>query len=165
MYTVKQAQLIMGSLPLADVTIYYVDVRAFGKGFEEFYQQTKAMGTNFVKGKVANVSAGDDGNLIVRYENIAGDGRVVEAEHDLVVLSVGMLPNQDALGLFPDGQLEPDAYHYVREIDEDHSPARTTIDGVFAAGSTTAVMDIPDTILHSAAAAARAGAYVERVRT
>jgi len=165
MYTVKQAQLIMGAVPLADVTIYYIDVRAFGKGFEEFYQQTKAMGTNFVKGKVANVSAGDDGNLIVRYENIAGDGRVVEAEHDLVVLSVGMLPNQDALGLFPDGQLEPDAYHYVREIDEDHSPARTTIDGVFAAGSTTAVMDIPDTILHSAAAAALAGAYVERVRT
>ncbi len=165
MYTVKQAQLIMGSVPLADVTIYYIDVRAFGKGFEEFYQQTKAMGTYFVKGKVADVSGGDDGNLIVRYENIAGDGRVVEAEHDLVVLSVGMLPNQDALGLFSDGRLESDAYNYVREIDEDLSPAQTTIDGVFAAGSTTAVMDIPDTILHSAAAAALAGAYVERVRT
>ncbi|MEA3503122.1 MAG: FAD-dependent oxidoreductase, partial [Actinomycetota bacterium] len=165
MYTVKQAQLIMGAVPLADVTIYYIDVRAFGKGFEEFYQQTKAMGTYFVKGKVADVRGADDGNLIVRYENIAGDGRVVEAEHDLVVLSVGMLPNQDALGLFSNGQLEGDPYNYVREIDEDLSPARTTIDGVFAAGSTTAVMDIPDTILHSAAAAALAGAYVERIRT
>lgn len=165
MYTVKQAQLIMGAVPLADVTIYYIDVRAFGKGFEEFYQQTKAMGTNFVKGKVANVGGADNGNLVVRYEDIAGDGHVVEAEHDLVVLSVGMLPNQDALGLFSDGQLKPDAHDFVWEIDEDHSPARTSIPGVFAAGSASAVMDIPDTILHSAAAAALAGAYVEGVRT
>jgi heterodisulfide reductase subunit A len=165
MYTVKQAQLIMGALPLADVTIYYMDVRAFGKGFEEFYQQTKAMGTSFVKGRVAEVCGADDGNLIVRYENIAGDGRVDEAEHDLVVLSVGMLPNQDALGLFSSGALDIDAHNFVREIDEDHSPGRTSIDGVFAAGSAAAVMDIPDTILHSGAAAALAGAYVERGRT
>jgi heterodisulfide reductase subunit A len=164
MYTVKQAQLIMGALPLADVTIYYIDVRAFGKGFEEFYQQTKAMGTYFVKGKVADVRGASNGNLIVRYENIAGDGQVVEAEHDLVVLSVGMLPNQDALGLFSHDRLEADAHHFVREVDEDHSPARTAIDGVYAAGSAAAVMDIPDTILHSAAAATLAGAYVERVR-
>jgi heterodisulfide reductase subunit A len=164
MYTVKQAQLIMGALPLADVTIYYMDVRAFGKGFEEFYQQTKAMGTSFVKGRVAEVCGADDGNLIVRYENIAGDGRVEEAEHDLVVLSVGMLPNQDALGLFSNGALDIDAHNFVREIDEDHSPGRTSIDGVFAAGSAAAVMDIPDTILHSGAAAALAGAYVERAR-
>ena len=165
MYTVKQAQLIMGALPLADVTIYYIDVRAFGKGFEEFYQQSAAMGVYFVKGKVANVDEGPNGNLIVRYENIAGDGEVVEAEHDLVVLSVGMMPNQDALGLFTHEQLKQDSHHYVHEIDEDLSPARTSIDGVFAAGSTAAVMDIPDTILHSSAAAALAGAHVERVRT
>jgi len=164
MYTVKQAQLIMGAVPLADVTIYYIDVRAFGKGFEEFYQQSKSMGTYFVKGKVANVGSADNGNLTVRYEDIA-TGRVAEAEHDLVVLSVGMLPNQDALGLFSDGLLEADAHHFVREIDEDHSPAKTSLPGVFAAGSASAVMDIPDTILHSAAAAALAGSYVERLRS
>jgi heterodisulfide reductase subunit A len=165
MYTVKQAQLIMGALPLADVTVYYIDVRAFGKGFEEFYQQSAAMGVNYVKGKVANVDEGPNGNLIVRYENIAGDGGVVEAEHDLVVLSVGMMPNPDALGLFSKEHLESDTHHYVLEIDEDYSPARTSIEGVFAAGSTAAVMDIPDTIIHSSAAAALAGAHVERVRT
>jgi heterodisulfide reductase subunit A len=164
MYTVKQAQLIMGALPLADVTVYYIDVRAFGKGFEEFYQQSAAMGVYFVKGRVANVDEGPNGNLIIRYENIAGSGEVVEAEHDLVVLSVGMMPNQDALRLFSDEKLQHDSHHYVQEIDEDYSPARTSIEGVFAAGSTAAVMDIPDTILHSSAAAALAGAHVERVR-
>jgi heterodisulfide reductase subunit A len=165
MYTVKQAQLIMGALPLADITIYYIDVRAFGKGFEEFYQQAAAMGVYFVKGKIAAVGEGPNGNLLLRYENIAGDGEIVTAEHDLVVLSVGMLPNQDALRLFSKDHLEHDAHHYVQEIDEDYSPARTSIEGVFAAGSTAAVMDIPDTILHSSAAAALAGAHVERVRT
>ena len=165
MYSIKQAQLIMGALPLADVTIYYIDIRAFGKEFEEFYQQAKQMGTYFVKGKVARVDPTENGNLIVRYENIGGGGKVEETEHDLVVLSVGMLPNQEALSLLSSGELEEDSHHYVKEVDEDHSPARTSIEGVYAAGSTSAVLDIPDTILHSGAAAALAAAHVERVRT
>jgi len=164
MYTVKQAQLIMGALPLADVTIYYIDIRAFGKGFEEFYEQAQAMGVEFVKGKVGRIEAADDGNLTLHYEDIAGGGKLAEAEHDLVVLSVGLLPNHDALSLFSGDELAPDAHHYVKEVDEDHSPARTSIDGVFAAGSSAAAMDIPDTILHSGAAAALAAAHVERVK-
>lgn len=165
MYTIKQAQLIMGALPLADVTIYYIDIRAFGKGFEEFYQQSKAMGVSFVKGKVAQVTGAGDGDLAVHFEDIAGDGRATVAEHDLVVLSVGLLPNTDALGLFSNGDLRSDAHHYLDEVDEDHTPTMTSIDGVFAAGSAAAVMDIPDTILHSAAAAVMAGSYVERLRS
>ena len=51
MYSIKQAQLITGALPLADVTIYYIDIRAFGKGYEEFYKQAEAMGIHFVKGR------------------------------------------------------------------------------------------------------------------
>jgi heterodisulfide reductase subunit A len=164
MYSVKQAQLIMGALPLADVTIYFIDIRAFGKGFEEFYEQSKAMGVEFVKGKVARVEAADDGNLTLHYEDIAGGGKLATAEHDLVILSVGLLPNQDAMTLFSGGELASDAHHYVKEIDEDHSPARTSIEGVYVAGSAAAAMDIPDTILHSGAAAALAAAHVERVK-
>jgi heterodisulfide reductase subunit A len=165
MYSIKQAQLIMGALPLADVTIYYIDIRAFGKEFEEFYQQAKQMGTYFVKGKVAKVDPADNGNLILHHENLDGDGKVEQTEHDLVVLSVGMLPNQEALSLLSGGEIEEDSHHYVKEVDEDHSPARTSIEGIYAAGSSSAVMDIPDTILHSGAAAALAAAHVERVKT
>jgi len=164
MYTVKQAQLIMGALPLADVTIYFIDIRAFGKGFEEFYQQAKQMGVYFVKGKVGRVEPADNGNLTLHYEDIAGGGKMAQAEHDMVVLSVGLLPNQDAMSLFSSGELEPDAHHYVKEVDEDHSPANTSIEGVYVAGSSAAAMDIPDTILHSGAAAALAAAHVERVK-
>jgi heterodisulfide reductase subunit A len=164
MYSIKQAQLIMGALPLADVSIYFIDVRAFGKGFEEFYQQAKQMGIYFIKGKAAKVEQGDNGNLMLHYENIYNDGKVEKKEHDLVVLSVGMLPNQEALSLLSGSELEADDHHYVKEVDEDHSPARTSIEGVFVAGSSSAVMDIPDTILHSGAAAALAAAHVERVK-
>ena len=164
MYSIKQAQLIMGAVPLADVSIYFIDVRAFGKGFEEFYQQARQMGIYFIKGKVAKVEQGDNGNLMLHYENIEGDGKAEKKEHDLVVLSVGMLPNQEALSLLSSSELEADDHHYVKEVDEDHSPARTSIEGVFVAGSSSAVMDIPDTILHSGAAAALAAAHVERVK-
>jgi len=164
MYSIKQAQLIMGALPLADITIYYIDIRAFGKGYEEFFQQAKGMGVAFVKGKVAMIEETEESNLVLSYEDIEGGYGHQEMEHDLVVLSVGLMPNTDAFRLFGDVQLDADPYAYVKEINEDLFPARTSIDGVFAAGSASAARDIPDTILHAGAAVAQAAAVVERAR-
>ena len=164
MYSIKQAQLIMGSLPLADITIYYIDIRAFGKGYDEFYEQARGMGVYFVKGRVAQIGELDNGNLDVQYESIDGDGGLRHAEHDLVVLSTGFTPNLDALRMFTNDNLEADAHAYVREIDEDINPGRTSIDGVFVAGAASAPRDIPDSILHSGAAAAQTAAFIERLR-
>ena len=164
MYSIKQSQLIMGALPLADITIYYMDIRAFGKGYEEFYEQARGMGVNFVKGKVARIEQQDNHNLVLHYEDIAGAGGTRQAEHDLVVLSVGLLPNPGVLGLFEDGGLEADDFAYVREVGEDVDPTRTSIDGVFVAGAASAARDIPDSILHAGAAAAQAAAHLERRR-
>ncbi len=162
MYSMKQAQLLLGSLPLADVTIYYIDLRAFGKGYEEFLQQTKGMGVIFRKGKVSRVEETDDHDLLVHYEDIEGGGGSTVARHDLVVLSTGLLPNPGALALFPKGGLEKDAYSYVREVNEELEPGKTTLEGVFVIGSATAVRDIPDTIVHSEAASAQIAAYLKR---
>jgi heterodisulfide reductase subunit A len=164
MYSIKQAQLILGALPLADVTIYYIDIRAFGKGYDEFYQQAQGMGVYFVKGKVAQISEKDNGNLDLQYEDIEGDGGLKHMEHDLVVLSTGFSPNIDSLRMFKNSYLEADPYAYVREIDEDINPGKTSINGVFVAGAASAPRDIPDSILHSGAAAAQTAAYIERMR-
>jgi heterodisulfide reductase subunit A len=164
MYSIKQAQLLMGALPLADVTIYYIDIRAFGKGYEEFYEQAKGMGVRFVKGKVAKIDETGEGNLVVRYEDIDGSGGTLTAQHDLVVLSVGLSANPDAFGLFPPGALEADPFRYVREVDEDLEPGKTSIDGVFVAGTASAIRDIPDTILHSGAAATQVASFLQRKR-
>ncbi|MFZ5596106.1 MAG: FAD-dependent oxidoreductase [Bacillota bacterium] len=163
MYSIKQNQLIMGALPLADVTVYYIDVRAFGKGYDEFYEQAKGMGANFVKGRVARIDEQENGNLVLTYEDINNGGALKKVEHDLVVLAVGIQPNTGALGLFRGG-LEADQYSFVKEIDEDINPGRTGIEGVFVAGTASGARDIPDTILHAGAAVAQAAAYVERIR-
>jgi heterodisulfide reductase subunit A-like polyferredoxin len=164
MYSIKQAQLLMGALPLADITLYYIDIRAFGKGFEEFFQQAKAMGTSFVKGKIGKIAEKEDGNLVLRYEDIDNGGEVKEAEHDLVVLSVGLLPNLGAEGAFTDGELAADDYSFVKQVDEDLSPGLTSLEGVFVAGTASGPMDIPDSVLHAGAAAAQAAAHIERAR-
>lgn len=164
MYSIKQAELIMGALPLADITIYYIDIRAFSKGYEEFYQQAKGMGVYFVKGRVGSIDQTDNGNLIVRYENMEGDGGPKTAEHDLVVLSTGILPAQGAINLFKSDKLQLDNFMYVNEPDEDIEPGKTNIEGVFVAGAASGARDIPDSILHSGAAAAQTAAYIEKSR-
>ena len=164
MYSIKQSQLIMGSLPLADITIYYIDIRAFGKGYDEFYERAKSMGISFVTGRVARIEETENGNLTLFHEDVTGCGGLKKAEHDLVVLSVGLLPNTEALTLFKEEQLEADPYAYVKEISEDINPGRTSIEGVFAAGSVTAARDIPDSILHAGAAVMQAAAHVEMTR-
>lgn len=161
MYSIKQAQLLMGALPMADVTIYYINIRSFGKGFEEFYEQAKGMGVNFVKGKVGKISEKENGNLILRYEDI-NTGVLKEAEHDLVVLSVGVLANQEPMKFFSNGDLKQDANSFVLQKDLFFTPSLSSIEGVFLAGTTTGPMDIPDTILSSGAASIEAVRYIKK---
>ena len=164
MYSLKQNQLIMGALPLADVTVHYIDIRAAGKGYDEFFEQARAMGTTFVKGRVAGIREQEDGNLILRYEDIDGGGVIAEAEYDLVVLAVGVQPNPEAAHPFADGALTLDEHGYVAEVDEDLNPGATSIPGVFVAGAASGARDIPESILHSGAAVAQAAAQLERRR-
>ncbi len=164
MYSLKQAQLLLGALPVADVTIYNIDIRAFGKGYDEFYEQTRAMGVRFVKGKIARISEKDGGNLLVRYEDIDDNGTVREAEHDLVVLSVGIVAHDECRRLFADGSLTVDENLFVAQPGRQVDPARTSIPGVFSAGTATGPLDIPDAILHAGAAAAQTAAYLEKMK-
>jgi heterodisulfide reductase subunit A len=164
MYSLKQAQLLLGALPIADVTIYNIDIRAFGKGYDEFYEQTKAMGVRFVKGKIARITEKENGNLLVRYEDIDDNGTIREAEHDLVVLSVGIVANDECRQLFSGVELAVDETLFVAQPGKQVDPARTSIPGVFSAGTVTGPLDIPDSILHAGAAAAQTAAYIEKMK-
>ena len=163
MYSIKQAQLLMGALPMADITIYYMDIRAFGKGYEEFFMQSKAMGVNFVKGKVAKIRENENGSgdLILRYEDTL-KGIVKESKHDLVVLSTGVVPNKDVPQMFKNSLLELDRFNFVKQIDELTSPALTSIEGVFVAGAASGPKDIPDSILSAGCAASEVSGYLNR---
>jgi heterodisulfide reductase subunit A-like polyferredoxin len=160
MYSIKQAQLLMGALPLAEVTIYFMDIRAFGKGYDEFFEQAKGMGVHFVKGRVAKIEETTDGDLLVSHEDISGGGGKQVAQHDLVVLSVGLTANPEAFSIMKGANVEADAFNFVREVDEDLEPGRTTMEGVFVAGTAAGIRDIPDTIVHASAAAMQVAAYL-----
>jgi heterodisulfide reductase subunit A2 len=162
MYSVKQNQLIMGALPLADVTMHYMDMRAAGKRYEEFYQQARDMGATYIKGRVANITEKPDGNLIVHYEDIENGGTLREAEYDLVVLAVGIQPNRDVERLFVGEPLRLDEFAYVAEADDDLEPGRTSIGGVFVAGTAAGAKDIVDSITHAGAAVAQVAAHLQR---
>jgi heterodisulfide reductase subunit A len=161
MYSLKQAQLLMGAVPMADISIYYMDIRAFGKGYDEFYQQTKSMGVNLVKGKVARIRSSEIGNgdVVLRVENVES-GQVKEYTHDLVVLSVGLMPENSILKSFDGEAPALDEFRFIKQVDLQLNPSRTSIEGVFVAGTSAAPMDIPDSILSAGAAASEVAAYL-----
>jgi heterodisulfide reductase subunit A len=94
MAVAKQAHLAHESLPGAEITVFYMDVRAFGKGFEEFYDRVRKEGVLYRRGNPSEIIKRGD-KLLVRAEDTLL-GEQVEVEADLVVLAIGMEPRQDA---------------------------------------------------------------------
>jgi heterodisulfide reductase subunit A len=158
MYAIKQAMLISGSLPLADITIYYMDIRAFGKGYEQFFQNARAMGVEFVKAKVARITEDEDQNPVLRMELMEDGSRIVERTHDLVVLSVGMLPAYNPEGVY---HVPIGSDGFVKVPATNLSPCETERPGILVTGAAAGPMDIVDSIVMAGAAASEAAAYIE----
>jgi len=158
MYAIKQAMLLSGALPLADLTIYYMDIRAFGKNYEQFYQNAKAMGIEFVKAKVARLDPAENGNVSLRLESMENGGGLVTREHDLVVLSLGMIPDWNPVGICP---VSTDTDAFILSAMPRIAPTLTDLEGVFAAGAAAGPKDIVDTIAEAGAAAMETSKYLK----
>ncbi|MCC7129388.1 MAG: CoB--CoM heterodisulfide reductase iron-sulfur subunit A family protein [Anaerolineae bacterium] len=156
MYAIKQAMLLNGALPLADITIYYMDIRTFGKGYEQFYQNAQAMGIEFVRGKVAKISEDEERNPVLRVE-MTETGEVVERTHDLVVLSLGMIPGYDPNPVY---HVALGKDQFVHVPSPNSQPCVTDRPGVFVTGTAMEPMDIVDSIITAGAAAVTASAYL-----
>jgi len=154
MYTAKQAHLIKEKLPDANVTVFYIDVRAFGKGFEEFYDRVKQEGIIYRRGNVAEVYKKGD-NLIVKAEDTLM-GQLVEVEADLVVLAVGLVPSTSSSEISSILKLSQSADRFFLEAHPKLRPVDTASDGIFLAGCCQGPKDIPDTVAQASGAAAKA---------
>lgn len=159
MYAIKQAMLLSGALPLADITIFYIDIRAFGKNYEQFFQNAKAMGIQFIKARPLIVGEGDDQKVILRYEDQEGGGGKVEAEYDLVILSLAMVPAWNPEGVIPVSRAEDS---FIRQIRPKISPALTDTEGIFVAGTASGPKDIVDTIVEGGSAAMEVANYLRK---
>jgi heterodisulfide reductase subunit A len=154
MYALKQAHLVRDKTD-AEVFEFYMDMRAFGKGYEEFYERVQEEGVIFVRGRGTKVVVEKNGKLTVKAEDTTL-GRPVSATVDMVILGAGLVPQPDAgevaqtfgISRSPDG--------FFMEAHPKLRPFHTNTDGVFLAGACQAPRDIPDTVAHANAAAAEA---------
>ncbi len=156
MYAMKNAQLIIDHEPDTEVTIYYMDIRAFGKGFEEFYKASQEKyGIKFVRGRPATVMENPDKTLTIRSEDTLL-GKVTEYDYDMVVLSVGLQPPEGAETLRQTLTLSKSSDGFLMEAHPKLRPVDTLTDGIYLAGVAQGPKDIPDAVAQASGAAARA---------
>ena len=155
LYTAKHATLAKSRLPESQSYVFYIDIRAAGKGYEEFVRRAgEEYGARYLRGRVSKVLE-RNGKLIVRAEDTLV-GRPVEIEADLVVLAVAMEPQQDAAELARRLGISYDEYAFYTEAHPKLRPNETNTAGIFLAGACQAPRDIPDAVAGGSAAAAKA---------
>jgi len=151
MYSLKLAHLIKEKLPEAEVSEYYIDMRAFGKGYEEFYQRINKENIHIIRGRTAQVKQNGQG-MIIRTEDIEGS-RLLEQNVDMVVLSVGIEPAEGAYSLAKMLGLPQDNNGWFKGKNYISDPTTTEKGGISIAGVCQGPKDIPDTVAQASAAA------------
>jgi heterodisulfide reductase subunit A-like polyferredoxin len=162
MNAVKDSMLIRQHDPeVEEITILYTDLRAFGKGFDDFLQRAQDEEcATYVRGRPAKIEqvAEDDSLQIFVEDTLAHEQRRLQA--DLVVLSVAAAPNEGAIELASTLGISTDDYGFVARRDPAVSAVETVREGVFVCGSAVGPQVIPDCVAQASATAARAGLYL-----
>jgi heterodisulfide reductase subunit A2 len=153
MYSLKFAHLVLDKLPDAEVYEYFIDMRAFGKGYEEFYERIREEGVSIIRGKTAKVEE-KKGKLHIRGEDILLSS-IIENVVDMVVLSVGLEPSEDTQKICSIlGLIQSDG-GWIEESNYNTQPTETLKGGIYVAGACQGPKDIPDSVAQGSAAAAR----------
>ena len=138
----------------AEIYNFYIDLRAFGKGYEEFYNRVLGEGVHFIRGKGAEVTQ-ENGSLVVHCEDTML-GRYREVPVDMVVLSTALVPRPDADKVSQAFGLQRSADGFFLEAHAKLEPLKTATDGVYIAGCCQGPKDIPDSVAQGAGAASEA---------
>ncbi len=164
MYSIKNSVMCKQHDADADVTVYYADIRAFGKGFEEFYENARTrFGVKFVRGRVAEVSRyKDNGTLKVRVEDTE-TSKLQEIEHDLIVINPGIQPPDGLDDLAVELNMDLSEEGYVNVEDTILAPVDSPIPGVYVCGCADGPKDIPDSVSAGSAAAMKATIVLSQV--
>ncbi len=160
MYAIKNAILLREKYPETRVTILYMDVRAYGKGYEEYFERAKAMGIEFLRGMPAEIIPNAVG-MMIRIENTE-TGAIEELRPGLVVLSVGLEPAKDARGIAGRCGIAVEGTGFFKSLDEKINPVATIRPGIYIAGTAVSPRDIPDCVAQAQAAAMQAFIDAER---
>ena len=159
MYSIKEAYQLKDH-GIKEVDIAYMDIRAFGKGFDEFYDRTRTAGVRFTRTRPAKVSP-DGQKIKVSFENTEDGGVRLEQDYDMVVLATAAIPTRGTpelarllgIGLSPDG--------FFATADREGGFNTSTRQGIYLAGCSTGPKDIPDSVIEAGAAVAKALTYLK----
>jgi len=154
MQAMKNAMLIREKHPEIEVSIFYMDVRAYGKGYEEYYERAKSVGVKFLRGLPPEVQADGKGMRFV-VENTE-TGEVQTLRPDLVVLSVGIEPSPATARLVENLGITLEDTGFIRSAHDALDTTGTVRPGIYIAGTAVAPKDIPDSVASGESAAMRA---------
>jgi heterodisulfide reductase subunit A2 len=161
MYTAKQAWYVKHKIPDARVTVCYIDIRSYGKGYEEFLERVQREGVIYRRGVVSEVYKNGD-KLVVRAEDTLL-GEAYEENADLVVLATGLRPATTMAELAKTLNLSMGDDGFLVEMDLKTGAVESPVKGIFIAGCCQGPKDIPDSVAQASAAASLACTLIARL--
>ena len=162
MYAIKEAVIAKEHSPNPlDTTIFYMDMRTYGKDFEKYYMRAEQeKGVNFVRSRIHSVTPTEDDNLLIKYATESGE--IKEEIFDMVVLSIGLSPNKDILQLSETLGVELNNHQFAQT--GSFTPVSTSREGIYLCGVFQGPKDIPQSVMEASAAAAVSGQILTEAR-
>ncbi|TFG22535.1 MAG: CoB--CoM heterodisulfide reductase iron-sulfur subunit A family protein [Promethearchaeota archaeon] len=160
MYTTKEAMIAYEHDNELETSIFYIDLRAAGKGFRDYIERGhNEYAINYIKGKVAKILQDEANNPVIVYEDI-NTSKVKQIKFDLVILATSMVPKKDASKLSNILGVELDEYNFFKG--GFYHPQKSSKEGIFLCGACREPMDIPNSVIDGSGAAAKAAEIVMR---
>ncbi|MFX1388703.1 MAG: FAD-dependent oxidoreductase [Promethearchaeota archaeon] len=162
MYTTKEAVIAKEHMNIIEPTIFTMDVRAYGKDFDKYIERAKEeYGVRYIRRRISSIKEiPDSKDLKVNYET--KNGKIIEEIFNLVVLSVGMRPNQKAKDIAQKLNIELNEYGFCKT--ETFTPVETSRPGIYVCGAFATPKDIPETVIEASAAAGRVNVLLSEAR-
>ena len=160
MYTTKEAMIAYEHNNEIETSIFYIDLRAAGKGFREYIQRGEdKYSITYIKGKVAKILEDDQRNRLIIYEDI-NTSHVKQLKFDLVILATTMVPKKDAVELANILGIKLNDFNFFKG--DSYQPQISSREGIFLCGACREPMDIPTSVIDASGAAAKAAEIVMR---
>ena len=159
-YTGKHALLLKDQEPDTEVYVFYIDVRAAGRGYEEFIDRAQEKGVIYVRGKPSKIFREGDKTMVWASNTLTGERLEVEA--DMVVLAPAMIPSFDTKVLSGVTKCSLDEYGFFKEAHIKLKPVESLVQGLFVAGAALSPKDIPECVAQGSAAAAKTMALLSK---
>ncbi len=162
MYAIKEAIIAKEHEPDIDCHIFFIDIRAYGKGFEEYFLRAQELKIKFLKGRIASIKEDlHTKNLFIAFEDIE-TGKIIKESFNMIVLSIGIQPSNSVIDLSKKLGINLNKYNfYSTNI---FTPLETNKPGIFVCGTCSGPKDIPETVAEASGAAGKVSSLLSTER-